>query len=112
MIDFRTAIRSEFIPTLVAAGFLLLAASSHWPYAFYALLRVAVCAVGLYMAYSSFSARRTLWVWLCGIVAVVFNPILPMRMHRSDWSILNIVAAGIFILWIVASIVRENKKLD
>lgn len=109
LFDYRTLKKGEFVPALVAAGFLLLAAASHWPYAFYILLRVTVCVIGLYLARNSFVAGRTLWVWVFGAVAVVFNPILPMRMHRSDWSILNMIAAALFILWVVASIVRGRK---
>jgi hypothetical protein len=108
--DYQTLKRTAFIPALVAAGFLLLAAFSHWPYAFYILLRVTVCAIGLYLAHNSFVAGRTLWVWIFGAVAVLFNPLVPMRMHRSDWSIVNIIAASIFIAWLAASVVRGRNR--
>jgi len=111
LFDHKALRKTAFVPALVAAGFLLLAASSLWPYAFYVLLRVTVCAIGLYLARTSFLAGKTMWVWVFGAVAVVFNPILPMRMHRSDWSTLNVIAAGIFIVWVIASIVRDKKGL-
>ena len=67
-----------------------------------------MCAIGVYLSYKSHCVNRKSWVWILGAVAVVFNPIVPVHMHRSDWAIFNIIAAGIFILWIGASMVREN----
>ncbi len=106
MFDFGTIKKGELIPALAAASFLLFASQSHWPYAFYVLLRVAVCTIGIYLALTAFVAGRVLWVWLIGAVAVVFNPIVPVRMHRSDWGVLNDIAAFLFIFWAVASLVR------
>ena len=98
-----------FIAALVAAGFLLVAAFSHWPYFFYVLLRLTVCAIALYLAHHAFSAERKAWVWVFGAVAVLFNPLIPMRMHRSDWSNVNLIAAAIFVSWIAASLMRSRK---
>ncbi|WP_414633329.1 DUF6804 family protein [Acidisarcina polymorpha] len=111
MLGYKALRRTDFVPALVVAGFLLLAIPSHWPYVFYVLLRLTVCAIGLYLARTSFLAGRTVWVWIFGVVAVVFNPILSMRMHRSDWSTLDMIVAAIFILWVIASIMRDRKGL-
>jgi hypothetical protein len=99
------------IPALVAAGFLLLAAFSHWPYFVYVLLRLTICAVALYLANIDLKAKRKIWVWSFGAIAVLFNPVIPMRMHRSDWGNLNMIAASVFALWIAASLMRSRTRI-
>jgi hypothetical protein len=98
-----------FVAALVAAAFLLLAAFSHWPYFFYVLLRVTICAIALYLAYNSLSTARKAWAWVFGAVAFLFNPMIPMRMHRSDWSNVNVIVAIIFVSWIAASLMRSRE---
>jgi hypothetical protein len=39
----------------------------------------------------------TLWIGLFLIVAIVFNPIVPLHLTRGAWSILNVLAAAIFV---------------
>jgi len=43
-----------------------------------------------------FTESRSFDVVICTI-AVLFNPILPVRMARSDWQATNVIAAVIFI---------------
>jgi hypothetical protein len=111
LFDYRTLNKTGFIPAALAAGFLLLAVSSHWPYSFYVLMRLTVCAISIYLTHKSFGAGRTVWVWVLGAVAVLFNPVLPMRMHRSDWSTLDLIAASIFVLWVITSLLRDRNGL-
>jgi hypothetical protein len=101
--------RDGLMAAFVAAGVLLLAAFSHWPYLFYVLLRLTICAIALYLAHSAFTDARKVRVWAFGALAVLFNPIIPMRMHRSDWSIVNLIAAAVFVFWIAASLMRGRK---
>ena len=110
MLTRRFLERDGFIAALVAAAFLLLAAFSHWPYFFYVLLRVTVCAIALYLAHNAFTVQRKAWMWVFGAVAVLFNPVFPMRMHRSDWSNINVIAAVIFVAWIAASLMRSRGR--
>lgn len=109
MLNSRFFERDGFIAALVAAAFLLLAAFSHWPYSFYVLLRLTICAIALYLAHNAFTAERKVWVWVFGALAVLFNPVIPMRMHRSDWSNINVIAAVIFVVWIAASLMRSRE---
>jgi len=107
----RRVIESNgLIPAIVAGGFLLLALPSHWPYFFYVLMRLTVCAIALYLAHNAFTGSRKMWVWLFGAIAVLFNPLIPIRMHRSDWSALDMIAASIFALWLMVSLFRDRKR--
>jgi hypothetical protein len=108
----RTLSKTGVFPAALAAGFLLLAVSSHWRYSFYVLMRLTVCAIAIYLAHKSFVAGRTVWVLALGAVAVLFNPVRPIRMRRSDWSTLDVIAASVFILWVMASLQRDRKARD
>lgn len=33
-------------------------------------------------------------------VAITFNPVLPLHMHKPDWRVFNLIAVGIFVVWI------------
>jgi hypothetical protein len=83
-------------PTVAAIIFLLLAVIGGWPYFFYVLLRVVVCLTAVYLAVNAYELQRTTWVWLMGAVAVLFNPVMPVRMARGDWQVLDFLAAVLF----------------
>ena len=84
---------------LLVAGIFLLGALGSWPYAYYQLLRWVVCGVGAYSAYMAYESGRTGWAWLFGIVAILFNPIIPFYMQRETWQVLDIAAAFPFLVF-------------
>jgi hypothetical protein len=97
------------LDTTLAAAFLLFAISSHWRYSFYITMRLTVCTIAVYLAYTSFVSGRALWGLALSAVAVLFNPVLPMRMRRSDWGPIDMIAASVFVLWMIASLLRSRK---
>ena len=92
----------------VCALFLTLAAGSHWPYFSYVLLRLIICASAAFAASRRHSEGRLFWVWVFGAIAVLFNPVLPMRMARSDWQVVNILVAVFFICWAIFAALRQR----
>jgi len=89
----------HFIP----AGMLLLAIGP-WPYGYYMLLRVVVFAAGLLLAALTYQRLKqfTIWIGLFLIVAIVFNPIVPLYMTRGAWSVLDLAGAALFVTnWFV-----------
>ena len=48
------------------------------------------------------SERNIAWTWIMGGMAVLFNPILPMHMHRSDWWVVDALAAVTSLVFVVA----------
>ena len=79
---------------------LLVALNPELPYGYYQFMRVVVTIAAAYGAYVAFSHDRTSWVWILGIIAVLFNPIAPIHLDRETWIIPDIVAA---IIMFVAS---------
>lgn len=109
LFGYRTLSITGFFSAALAAAFLLFAISSHWRYSFYIVMRLTVCTTAVYLAYSSVVAGRTLWGLAFGAIAVLFNPVFPTRMHRSDWSTLDMIAAAVFVLWMIAYLQRSRK---
>jgi uncharacterized membrane protein len=81
------------LQAIIPALLLLAAVFGHWPYGFYTLLRLVVCGCSAYLAVKANSTRSVGWTWILGGMAVLFNPILPVRMQRSDWQIVDALAA-------------------
>jgi len=84
-------LKPSVILPIAALCFLLGAALGRWPYGFYVLLRLFVTVAAVYLAYTAAQRRRVFWAWLMGAIALAYNPILPLRMQRSDWQIVNIL---------------------
>ena len=87
------------LPAVVPAVVLLAAVFGHWPYGFYTLMRLIVCGCAIYLAVEAKRMGSAAWPWVLGGVAVLFNPIVPMRMHRSDWQIVDSFAAITLIVF-------------
>ena len=84
------------IARVVASALLFWALSRH-PYGYYTLLRWVVCAVAAYSAYLSTTVNRIPWAWVFGLVALLFNPLVPARIDRATWAYID-VAVGILFL--------------
>jgi hypothetical protein len=81
-----------------ALALLLMAAGDHFPYSFYVLLRFVVCATALFIAREAYRRGRELWLWVLGALAVLFNPLVPVRMRRQDWEFFNLLGAVLLAL--------------
>lgn len=93
------------IARLVAAALLIWALARH-PYGYYKLLRWVVCGAGAYSAFVALASEKMAWVWILGIIAVVFNPLIPVHLDRDTWAIIDVVTAGVFI--VSTFLVREK----
>jgi hypothetical protein len=70
---------------------LLLAALGSWPYDVYTLIKLSVfvvCTVAIYATFSELKQR--LFVVLLFGIDVLYNPLFPIRLHRSTWVLLNL----------------------
>jgi hypothetical protein len=69
---------------------------SSLPYAYYQVMRLAVCGAA---CFGSFTLKqRQGWLWTMVIVAVLFNPLLPVRISRETWQVIDIVTGIIFLV--------------
>jgi len=82
----------------LAVIIILLGALGSCPYAYYQILRWIVCAVGIYSSYLAYQSKKIIWAWIFGIIAVLFNPILPIYFIREIWQPIDVIVAVIFII--------------
>ncbi|MCZ0951592.1 MAG: hypothetical protein OXJ56_03325 [Rhodospirillaceae bacterium] len=79
---------------LLPAG-LLVAALLPWPYGYYNFLRIVVCTVTAWLAYTQWRHDDALsgWVVALGATSVLYNPFVPIYLTRELWSGLNLAGA-------------------
>ncbi len=92
-----------WIPQVVIIPLLFLALNPANPYGYYILLRWISCAVFVYIALQAFTIEKIGWVWVFGITALIYNPIIRVHGTREMWSIINLITIvlafiSIFIL--------------
>jgi hypothetical protein len=82
---------------LIAAGLLFGALARH-PYDYYIVLRWVTSAVALLCIYMAWRERRIVWMWLFGLIALVFNPAIPLHPSRRTWIPIDVAAATVVLL--------------
>jgi hypothetical protein len=92
----------------VAAIAMLVAALGPWPYDYFTLMRFVVCAVtafGSYRAYwhartastAPWRAKQQRWAWAFALIALLFNPFIPVHLERGTWTVIDIGVALLLI---------------
>lgn len=66
------------------------------PYGYYMLLRIFVCATSAYTAYGFSQRNRSGLAWVFGVVAVLYNPVLPIFLNRALWFPIDLASAIAF----------------
>lgn len=100
----------------LAAVLLLLGAVGRWPYDYYTLLRVVVCAVAASESYFAFQRaeansagrdKQQRRAWAFALLAVLFNPFVPVHLARATWNVIDI-GAGLALAVDLAVELRGN----
>lgn len=93
----------------VANSVLLLVAifGEKLPYGFFILLRVATCAINAFSAATS----STKWErWIFAVIAIVYNPLIPMRMPRETWEVANGLTIVFFVVSFIAYKISSDRR--
>lgn len=87
------------IPLLVwvVPATLLAIAVAHLPYGYYTFTRIVTCGAATLIAVVGFRDRVIAWSILMVLVAVLFNPLLPIYLNRATWFYLDLAAAIAFV---------------
>lgn len=80
-----------WIPQAIAILMLLWAMYPENPYGYYVLLRVICCALFMYLCFASIRLKVSIWAWILGVTAFVYNPIIPLHLNRDLWTVVNII---------------------
>jgi len=90
--------RPHLIPSVIVAIMLLLALVP-WPYGYYQLLKVAICCVSVYVAYTAYVLQEIWVVYLfIGLIVGLFNPFVSIHLSRNLWQLIDIACACVFFI--------------
>ena len=88
--------RERLIKLLAAC--LLIIAIAEMPDGYYTFLKFAVCGGAAYLVYVNFKSEREGWLLVFGLIALMWNPLVPLQFKREIWVVLDIAAAVVFIV--------------
>ena len=106
--------RIGFIIARIVAIAMLIFAVGRLPYDYYTLLRFVVCGVSAYGVYCAVEiVGENGWAWFFGVVAVLFNPLLPIYLKKDTWAFIDL---GVALLLVVSLFLfnypqSESRKL-
>lgn len=87
-------LRIDLAICLFTAALCVWALARH-PYSYYELLRLITCGVSAYMAWRCFASEMTALGTAFGVLAVLFNPLLPIHLSRETWAPIDLIGAAI-----------------
>jgi len=90
----------------ISAAILLIGAAP-LPYGYYTLLRLVACCVFAFASFVSFERNYKVLPWVFGLLALVFNPIIPVHLPKEVWVIVDVVS-GFFLVAATNSIKTKN----
>ena len=106
------------IARIIAAILLFLALDRH-PYGYYTILRFVVCGVTAYGVYYALELQKKGWAWAFGIIAILFNPLIPIYLRKATWQFIDLAVAILLLIsiWVLRksgsrhnSIMNEGEK--
>ena len=86
--------------TIISIAMLLAGIPKFFPYGYYTLLRLVVCGTSCCIAYAAFSAEKKSIGVPSILVAVLFNPMIPIHLDKDMWVVLDIIVAIFFVITI------------
>lgn len=79
------------------------------PYGFYTFLRIFLFITSIYYLYNTPKEEHLfLLAWL--ICAIVYNPIIPLELRRSEWQPVNICTMAYIIFWIWKNLNEQERR--
>ena len=98
---------------IIAVIFLCLALFT-FPIDFYKIVRIVVMAAAIYSAYFEYKQNNSIFpmLWVFGIIAIIFNPIVPFYIGKTLWKITDLIAMLIFGGSIYLDIKNKKNKIN
>jgi FtsH-binding integral membrane protein len=87
-------------------------ATSRLPHGYYQLLRIVVCvaSIAVIVSTSAKVQRLTVWGIIFALIALAFNPIVPVRFGRETWQYVDVVAACVFGAFAVLGLIKNKNS--
>lgn len=81
---------------IISGVLLILAIPTGWPYSYYIFLRWVIFISSIIIAYNFYNSKLTLWTFIFGAIAFIFNPIAPIYLNKQSWVPIDFIAAILF----------------
>ena len=94
----KEIIKYKNIVSAISIIMLFLAIPTFWAYGYYVLLRWVVTISAVFLLSLAYESKKTFWLFLMGIVAILFNPIIPVHLDKETWVIIDIIVAVLFLV--------------
>ncbi len=98
----------SIVAKLIAAVMLFAALGRH-PYDYYTLLRWIACGVCAFTAFQSMQSKKTGWLIIFVIAAVMLNPVAPIHLKRETWAFVDAAAAVLLLVSIAVLDIRQPR---
>jgi hypothetical protein len=98
----------SIISKLIAAVMLFAALGRH-AYDYFTFLRWVACGVCAYTAFQAMQTKKTGWLFVFVIAAIMLNPIVPLHLKRGTWAIADAAAALLLLVSIAVMDIRKPR---
>ena len=99
--------RPHLVPCLIAAAMCFIAIGDH-PYAYYTLLRVVTFVAALVGLLVAWKAQAVWAMWMFGVIALLFNPIVRVHLTKDIWQVVDALAGLAFLVGGLTVTAPEN----
>ncbi len=90
---------------------LLLIGITPLPIGYYTILRLVVSITALIVIYKEAQKALTLWLIVFGIIAILFNPIIPVCLNNKDaWITIDLVCCILFLVKAFSKSISQSKQ--
>ena len=104
----NTETNSIWLPQAIVIAMLMAAPFLMDSDVYFGLCKLVCCPVFAYLAYHAWKLKKTVWVWVFGIAAVIYNPIIRVY---SIWDMsLLVVLASIGIAFASLFALNSNSQ--
>ena len=94
----KNIIKYKNIASLISMVMLLLAIPTFWPYGYYILLRWIITASALFLLWIAYDLKKVFWVISMSLIAILFNPLVPIHLDKETWVIIDFIVAILFLV--------------
>ncbi|HUU44490.1 MAG TPA: DUF6804 family protein [Acidobacteriota bacterium] len=102
--------RSSYLTgTIIAAALLFWALADH-AYGYYILLQWIVCGVSVWGVFIFMGRGKPVWIVALAVIAILFNPVVPVHLFRATWAPIDIVAGLVLLASGFAALRRTRRR--
>lgn len=97
-----------FFSVRIIVAFLLFWAIGGHGYSYYNLLRIIVFVASIYGIYKAIKIKKIGWIWIFGLICLIFNPIAKVELEKDYWIIIDTITGTFFIFSIFFFNIKKN----